>query len=147
MFHLGYCHCPCLFLCLTSHRLETWMVQYTEMHANLKALKTQTQMPFHLLLTVKAGSSSSTKSASLDVTFLFELVLMLAVRPQLGLCSRLERECLMTSESSVVAGQAHYGGGWEVRIFRRHILMASIQSKHTITINLAMQCQIDQLFF
>ncbi|KAK2879884.1 hypothetical protein Q8A73_023696 [Channa argus] len=53
-------------------------------------------------------------SGSLNVTFLTELVLMLAVWLRRGLCSGLERECLITGERSVAAGRTSHCGEREV---------------------------------
>lgn len=71
-------------------------------------------------------------SGSLNVTFLSAPVLMLAVWPRLGLCSGLERECLMTGEGSGAAGQTNCGGEQEVEGFEPPTLMASCQNKPII---------------
>lgn len=70
-------------------------------HTNAKCTLIQShhRMLLHLwtlYFQSKLVSSSSVMSASLNVTFLIEPVLMLPVRLRQGLCSRLERECLMT---------------------------------------------------
>lgn len=92
---------------------------YWEMH-NSKSPGMQTQTLLHLWTSrfpSKLVSSSSVKSGSLNVTFLRELVLMLALRPRLGLCSGLERECAMTGEGSVAAGHTSHDGDREVEGF------------------------------
>lgn len=61
--------------------------------------------PLGAALPVKAGLSSSVTSGSLDVTFLSELLLMLAVQLQLGLCSGLTKEGTMTRKGSATIGQ------------------------------------------
>lgn len=68
------------------------------------------------------------------MTFHSALVLMLAEWPRLGLCSGLERECLMTGEGSVAAGQANYGVEQEVEGFEPPVLMASRQNKPIILV-------------
>lgn len=62
------------------------------------------------------------------------LVLMLAVWPWLGLCSGLERECLMTGEGSVVAGQTNCGVEQEVEGAEPPTLMALIQNRPIILV-------------
>lgn len=92
----------------------------------------QTQTLLHLWTSYflsKLVSSSSVMPGSLNVTFPRELVLMLAVRLRLGLCSGLERECLMTGEGSVAAGHTSHGGERVVEGFEPPALMASSQDK------------------
>lgn len=92
--------------------IHTHIHARAEIHINSKSPGMQTQntvSPLDPTLPVKAGASSSVASRSLNMTFVSALVLMLAVWLWLGLCSGLERECLMTGEGSV-AGQTNYGG-------------------------------------
>lgn len=102
-----------------------------EVH-NSKSPGVQTQTLPHLWTShflSKLVSSSSVMSGSLNVTFLTELVLMLAVRLRLGLCSGLERECVMTGEGSVAAGHTSHDGDRDVEGFEPPALMASSQDK------------------
>ncbi len=59
---------------------------------------------------------------------------MLAVWLRLGLCSGLERECLMTAEGSAAAGQTNYDREQGVEGFEPPALMASSQNKPIISV-------------